>query len=54
MSADSDFLALLRAIANRDSEGVSGLVARSPGLVRLAAEVGASRQSSTPHFLDGV
>jgi hypothetical protein len=49
-----DFETLLRAIADGDSERVLGLIGHSPELVRIAAREGASRQSSTPHFLDGV
>jgi ankyrin repeat protein len=51
---DPDFEALLRAIADGDTESVSILAGRNPGLARVAALEGASRQVSTPHFLDGI
>jgi hypothetical protein len=49
-----DFDALLRAVADGDSERALGLAGNNPELARIAARQGASRQSSTPHFLDGV
>lgn len=52
--ANPDFEALLRAIADGDSERAFGLAGHNPELVRIAARDGATRQSATPHFLDGV
>jgi hypothetical protein len=54
MSADSEFDALLRAIADGDGEAARALVDGAPALARIAAREGATRQSSRPHFLEGV
>ena len=45
---------LLRAIADADAAAAAALLAAEPGLARVAAGKGASRQESAPHFLDGV
>jgi len=54
MSADSDLDALMRAIADGDSERALIMIGQNPALARIAAREGATRQSSGPHFLEGV
>jgi len=54
MSADPGFDALLRAIAEGDGEAARTLLDDEPDLARIAAREGATRQSSSPHFLEGV
>jgi ankyrin repeat protein len=54
MTGDSDFTALLRAIADGDGEAARALVRGSPDLARAAAAEGATRQSPAPHFLEAI
>ena len=55
MSADSDLMALLRAIAEGDGEGARALVRGSPDLARTCGAGRARRGNPRrPHFLEGV
>jgi hypothetical protein len=51
---DTDLLALLRAIAARQADTVSRLLAASPGLAQQALRIGASRTAPKPYFFEAV
>src|SRR5882724_9041850 len=46
----SALMTLIRAIASRDEQKASRLLDASPGLAQQAAEIGATRQVSTPYY----
>ena len=46
----SALMTLIRAIASRDEQKASRLLDASPGLARQTAEIGATRQVSTPYY----
>jgi hypothetical protein len=53
-AADKTLIVLMRAIAAGDAARAFALLAASPELARAASTRGATRQDSTPHFLNEI